>query len=101
MTSRLQEGYDEIIGNNTNEKCFIRSLTRIFALLLHTKVDTINKIKNTKNCHRNNTKNMARTKVTPKRRPQTSTVPPWLINKAKDNPSRTKNNQHNKKMATS
>ena len=44
---------------------------------------------------------MARTKVTPKRRPQTSTVPPWLINKAKDNPSRTKNNQHNKKMATS
>ena len=45
MTSRLQEGYDEIIGNNTNEKCFIRSLTRIFALLLHTKVDTINKIK--------------------------------------------------------
>ena len=40
---------------------------------------------------------MARTKVTPKRRPRTSTVLPRLMNKAKDNPSRIKNSQHNKK----
>ena len=81
VTNRLQEDYDELIGDDTDKKRFIKSLTRVFALLLNTKVNTVDKIKkNTQNCRRNNTKNMARTKVTPKRRLRTSTVPPWLMN---------------------
>lgn len=67
VTNRLQEDYDEMIGDDTNKKRFIKSLTRTFGLLLNTKVDTVGKIKkNTENHHRNNTKYMARTKVTPK-----------------------------------
>ena len=82
VTNRLQDESDEMIGDGTNKKRFIKSLTRIFALLLNTKVDTVGKIKkNTENHHRNNTKNMARTKVTPKRRPKTRKIPPWLMNK--------------------
>ena len=81
VTSKLQEDYDELIGNNTDKKRFIKSLTRVFALLLNTKVDTVDKIKKKQNCRQNDTKNMARTKVTPKRRPRTSTVSPWLMNR--------------------
>ena len=67
VTNRLQEDYDEMIGDDTNKKRFIKYLTRTFGLLLNTKVDTVGKIKkNTENHHRNNTKYMARTKVTPK-----------------------------------
>ena len=40
---RLQEDFDKIIG--FDKKCFIKSLMCIFALLLNTKVDTVNKIK--------------------------------------------------------
>ena len=81
MTNKLQEDYDELIGNNTDKKRFIKSLNRVFALFLNTKVDTVDKIKKTENYRQNDTKNMARTKVTPKRRPRTSTVPPWLMNR--------------------
>ena len=42
---RLQEDFDKIIGEDNNKKCFIKSLMCIFALLLNTKVDTVNKIK--------------------------------------------------------
>lgn len=44
VTSRLQEDYDKLIGDHTNKKHFIKSLTRVFALLLNTKVDTVDKI---------------------------------------------------------
>lgn len=45
VTNRLQDDSDEMIGDGTNKKRFIKSLTRIFALLLNTKVDTVGKIK--------------------------------------------------------
>ena len=45
MTNRLQEDLDELIGDDTDEKRFIKSLTRVFAVLLNTKVDTVNKKK--------------------------------------------------------
>ena len=45
VTNKLQEDYDELNGNNTDKKRFIKSLTRVFALLLNTEVDTVDKIK--------------------------------------------------------
>ena len=45
VTNRLEEDYEQIIGDDTDKKHFIRSLIRIFALLLNTKVDTDDKIK--------------------------------------------------------
>ena len=45
LTNRVQEDFDELIGEDTNKKSFIKGLTHIFALLLNTKVDTANKIK--------------------------------------------------------
>ena len=45
LTNRLQEDFDEIIGEKSDKKRFIKSLTHIFALLLYTKVDTVDKIK--------------------------------------------------------
>ena len=45
LTNRIQEEFDEIIGQDTDEKSFIKLLIRIFALLLNTKVDSVNKIK--------------------------------------------------------
>ena len=47
LTNKVQEDLDEIIGEDGDKKRFIKSLTRIFALLLNlnTKVDTVDKIK--------------------------------------------------------
>ena len=45
LTNKLQEDYEELIGEDSDKKRFIRSLTRVFALLLNTKVDTVDKIK--------------------------------------------------------
>ena len=45
VTSRLQEDLDELIGEDTDKKRFDKALTRIFALLLNTIVDTADKIK--------------------------------------------------------
>ena len=45
FTSRLQEDFDELIGEDTDKKRFVKALTQIFALLLNTKVDTADKIK--------------------------------------------------------
>ena len=43
LTSRLQEDFDELIGEDTVKKRFVKALTQIFALLLNTKVDTADK----------------------------------------------------------
>lgn len=40
LTNRLQEDFDEIIGEDNYKKSFMKSWTRIFALLLKTKIDT-------------------------------------------------------------
>ena len=45
LTNRIQEEFDEIIGQDTDKKSFIKLLMRIFALLLNTKVDSVDKIK--------------------------------------------------------
>ena len=45
LTNRLQEDFDELIGEGNGKKRFFKALTRIFALLLNTKVDTADKIK--------------------------------------------------------
>ena len=45
LTNRLQEDFEELIGDDNDKKRFVKALTRIFALLLNTKVDTTDKIK--------------------------------------------------------
>ena len=45
LTSRLQEDFDELIGEDSDKKRFVKALTCIFALLLNTKVDTVDRIK--------------------------------------------------------
>ena len=37
--------FDEFIGEDTDKKRLVKALTRIFAILLKTKVDTTHKIK--------------------------------------------------------
>ena len=45
MSDKIQEKFDELLDGNTDKKRFLRALTRIFTLLLNTKVDTPEKIK--------------------------------------------------------
>ena len=45
LTNKLQEDYEELIGEDSDKKRFIRSLTRVFTLFLNTKVDNVDKIK--------------------------------------------------------
>ena len=45
LANKLQEDYEELIGEDNDKKRFDRSLTHVFALLLNTKVDTVDKIK--------------------------------------------------------
>ena len=66
LTNRLQDDFHELIGEDTDKERFVKALTRIFALLLNTKVDTADKIKRIlKIAIETTLKNMARTKVTP------------------------------------
>ena len=44
LGNRVQKNFDELIGEDNDKKRFIKALTRIFALLLNTKVDTADKI---------------------------------------------------------
>ena len=45
LSDSLQEEFEELVAGDSDKKCFIRALSRIFALLLNTKVDTAKKIK--------------------------------------------------------
>lgn len=45
ITNKVQEDFGELIGDDTDKKRFIESLTKFSALLLNTKVDIINEIK--------------------------------------------------------
>ena len=52
LTNHLQEDFDKLIGEDNDKKRFIKAMAHIFALLLNTKVDTIDKIKRIlKICH--------------------------------------------------
>ena len=44
FSNQVRDNFDELIGQDTDKKRFIEALTRIFALLLNTKVDTADKI---------------------------------------------------------
>ena len=45
LADQVQGEFEEFLDGNSNKKCFIRALSKIFALLLNTKVDTAEKIK--------------------------------------------------------
>ena len=45
ISDSVQEEFDEVISDYSDKKLFLRALSRIFALLLNTKVDTAEKIK--------------------------------------------------------
>ena len=44
ILNQVQEEFDELLGEDTNKKQFLKSLSKIFALLLNTKVKTVEKI---------------------------------------------------------
>ena len=45
LSKQVQEEFDELLGEDTNKKRFLKLLLKIFALLLNTKVTTAEKIK--------------------------------------------------------
>ena len=45
LSAKIQEELDKLIESDSDKKRFIKALTRIFALLLNTKVDTADKVK--------------------------------------------------------
>ena len=45
LTYRIQEDFDEVIGEDTDKKQFIKALMHIFTPLLNTKVDTVDRFK--------------------------------------------------------
>ena len=45
LSKQVQEEFDELLGEDTNKKRFLKSLSKTFALLLNTKVTTAEKIK--------------------------------------------------------
>ena len=47
LPDTIQEEFDKLLDDNTNKKCFLRALTRIFALLLNMKAEILEKIKRT------------------------------------------------------
>ena len=45
LSDLIQEDINELLAGDSNKKLFVRALSKIFALLLNTKVDTAEKIK--------------------------------------------------------
>ena len=45
LSVSVQEEFDELLAGDSDKKRFVRALSRIFALLLNTKLDTAKKIK--------------------------------------------------------
>ena len=45
LKNKLQTKFEETIGGDCQKRQLIRSLTRIFAILLNTKVDSVDKLK--------------------------------------------------------
>ena len=45
LSDSVEEEFEELVAGDSDKKRFIRTLSRIFALLLNTKVDTAKKIK--------------------------------------------------------
>ena len=82
ISDSVQEEFDELISGDSDKKCFLWALSRIFALLLNTKVDTAEKIKRILKIAIEKTENMARTKATVRRLSVTTRqLPAWLVNR--------------------
>ena len=45
ISNQVEGEFDKLLDEDTNQKQFLKSLTKIFALLLNTKVNTAKKIK--------------------------------------------------------
>ena len=45
LADQVQGEFEELLDNDSDKKCFLRPLSKIFTLLLNTKVDTAGKIK--------------------------------------------------------
>ena len=45
LSNHVQDEFEELLDGDTDKKFFLRALSKIFALLLNTKVDTAEKIK--------------------------------------------------------
>ena len=45
ISDSVQKEFDQLVGGDSDKKRFVKALSRIFALLLNTKVDTAKKIK--------------------------------------------------------
>ena len=45
LSARVQEEFEELLDGDIDKKRFVKALTRIFALLLNTKVNIADKIK--------------------------------------------------------
>ena len=45
LSNHVQDEFEELLAGDTDKKFFLRALSKIFALLLNTKVDTAEKIK--------------------------------------------------------
>ena len=43
MSNQVQEEFDELLGEDTDKKRFLKSLSKVFALLLNTEVNTAEK----------------------------------------------------------
>ena len=48
LTNNLHIEFDKTLGEDADKKLFIRSLTKIFAIVLSTRADSVEKIKNIK-----------------------------------------------------
>ena len=46
ISEQVQEEFDKLLGEDTNKKQFLKSMSKIITLLLNTKVTTAKKIKN-------------------------------------------------------
>ena len=45
LADQVQEEFEELLDSDSDKKCFLRALSKIFILLLNTKVDAAEKIK--------------------------------------------------------
>ena len=86
LANQVQEEFDEILDGDSNKKRFRRALSKIFTLLLITKVDTAKKIKKILKIGIETViYNMIRTKFTEKRLPEKMRkLPAWMVNREYD-----------------
>ena len=45
LSNQVEGEFEELLDSNSNKKCFLRALSKMFTLLLNTKVDTAVKMK--------------------------------------------------------